>query len=263
MMRATVKRDLAVTRRNALPRWWVAAMACVFALAALPAPAAGKPDLSGFWNLAGGVPKDKVLLGKLPPNTVILEDTGAAEFPAGEFGGLKVKPHALEAAKRWNPRDDMKLSNACKPPSIVYAMQGPFPIEIFQGTEFIIIKLEYFDLVRIVFMDGRPQPGPDYPLSKVGFSTGRWEGDTLVVETTHLEPATITNNGLTHSDKVRVIERFRLSADGNTLMATQEFEDPEVLDNRGARFIAWKRQPGEHVYPYECDPTFALEYQKG
>jgi len=263
MTRATVNRKLAIiARRRALPRWGGAAVTCAFVLAALPALAAGKPDLSGFWNLAGGVPKDKVLLDKLPPNTVVLEDTGAAEFPAGEYGGLKVKAHALEAAKRWNPRDDMKLSNACKPPSIVYAMQGPFPIEIFQATELIVIKLEYFDLVRIVFMDGRPHPGADYPLSKVGFSTGRWEGDTLVVETTHLEPATITNNGLTHSDRVRVIERFRLSADGNTLMATQEFEDPEVLDNRGARFIAWKRQPGEHVYPYECDPTFALEYQK-
>ena len=36
----------------------------------------------------------------------------------------------------------------------------------------------------------------------------------------------------------------------------------EVLDNRGARFISWKRKKGDHVYPYECDPTFALEYQK-
>jgi hypothetical protein len=241
----------------------LAAMALAVSLACAPASAASaKPDLSGFWMLASRVPQDKKLMSLLPPNTVVLADTGAAEFPAGEYGGLKVKPHALEAAKRWNPRDDMKLSNACKPPSIVYAMQGPFPIEIFQGTELIVIKLEYFDLVRIVFMDGRPRPGADYPLSKVGFSTGRWEGDTLVVETTHLQASTITNNGLNHSDKVRVIERFRLSEDGKTLLATQEFEDPEVLDNRGARFIAWERRPGEHVYPYECDPTFAMEYQK-
>ena len=220
----------------------------------------GHPDLSGFWNLAGNVARDKTLMDRLPANTVVLDDTGAAEFPKGEFGGLKVKPKALAAAATWNPKDDMSLTNACKPPSIVYAMQGSFPLEIYQGTEFILIKLEYFDMMRIVFMDGR-KADAQTPASKVGFSTGRWDGDTLVVETTHLSPSTITNNGLAHSDKVKVIERFRVSPDGSTLMATQEFEDAEVLDNRGARFIAWKKKAGEHVYPYECDPTFALEYQ--
>lgn len=240
---------------------WVGAMLLCVACVASAAPATGKPDLSGYWMLSAKVPRDQALIDRLPPNTVILDDTGPVEFPTGEFGGLKVKAAALEAAKKWNPRDDMSVKNACKPPSIIYAMQGPFPLEIFQGTEFIIIKLEYFDMTRIVFMDGRPQPSADFPHSKLGFSTGKWEGKTLVVETTHLEAATITNNGLNHSEKVRVIERFRLSDDGTTLLSTQEFEDPEVLDNRGARFIAWKKKPGEHVYPYDCDPSFALEYQ--
>jgi hypothetical protein len=237
------------------------ALSCVMSITASAAGPAARPDLSGFWTLSGKVPRDKGMISKLPPNTVVLDDTGPAEFPSGEYGGLKVKAKSLEAAKKWDPRDDMSLSNACKPPSIVYAMQGPFPLEIYQGTEFIIIKLEYFDLVRIVFMDGRARPGADHPHSKTGFSLGRWEGDTLVVETTHLEPATITNNGLTHSDKVRVIERFKLSEDGSALLSTQEFEDPEVLDNRGARFIAWRRKPGDHVYPYDCDPSYALQYQ--
>ncbi|MEP7247588.1 MAG: hypothetical protein ABI885_28430 [Gammaproteobacteria bacterium] len=230
--------------------------------ASIAPPSKAHPDLSGFWSLTSKVPRDKALIDHLPPDTVVLDDTGAAEFPAGVFGGLKVKPKALEAAAKWNPRDDMSVRNACRPPSIVYAMQGPFPMEIFQGTEFIILKLEYFDLIRIVFMDGREHPPADAPHTKLGFSTGKWEGGTLVVDTTHLEPSTITNNGLNHSGKVHVIERFRLSEDGTTLLSTQEFEDPEVLDNRGARFIAWKRKPGEHVYPYDCDPTFALEYQK-
>ncbi len=237
-----------------------ALLACAW-VASVSAAAPTHPDLSGFWDLSAKVPRDKALIDRLPPNTVVLEDTGPVEYPSGVYGGLKVKPPALEAARKWNPRDDLSLRNACRPPSIVYAMQGPFPIEIYQGTELIVIKLEYFDMVRIVLMDGRPEPGPDYPHSKTGFSRGHWEGNTLVVETTHLEPATITNNGLAHSDKVRVFERFKLSGDGSTLLATQEFEDPEALENRGARFIAWKRKPGEHVYPYDCDPSFALQYQ--
>jgi hypothetical protein len=242
-------------------RWTMAVALCAVTLTAAAAPPA-RPDFSGFWMLSAKVPRDKALMDRLPPNTVVLDDTGPVDLPAGDFGGLKVKPKALAAALKWNPREDMSVSNACKPPSIVYAMQGPFPLEIYPGTEFIIIKLEYFDLIRIVFMDGRAHPPGDAPHSKLGFSTGKWEGSTLVVETTHLEPATITNNGLNHSDKVRVIEHFRLSEDGSTLLSTQEFEDPEVLDNRGARFIAWKRKPGDRVYPYDCDPSFALEYQQ-
>ena len=242
-------------------------LACVgsFAVAASATSAAAPaahPDFSGFWDLAMKVPRDQGMIDKLPANTVLLEDTGPVEFPIGVYGGLKVKPKSLEAAKKWNPRDDLSIANACRGPSIIYAMQGPFPIEIYQGTEFIIIKLEYFDMMRIVFMDGRPQPGSDYPHTKTGFSTGHWEGDTLVIETTHLEAATITNNGLTHSENARVIEHFKLSADGSALLSTQEFEDPEVLDNRGARFIAWKRKAGDHVYPYDCDPSYALQYQE-
>src|SRR5262249_10768137 len=131
----------------------VALLATCAATAPAAEPAAIKhPDLSGYWNLSARIPVDKAMVAALPPNTVVLEDTGPAEFPAGVYGGLKVKPKALDAAKKWNPRDDMSISNACRAPSIVYAMQGPFPIEVFQGTELIVIKLEYFDMVRIVFM---------------------------------------------------------------------------------------------------------------
>jgi hypothetical protein len=230
------------------------------AAAALPLRG-GHPDLSGYWNLSVRIPRDAQLMAQLPPQTVVLDDTGPVELPPGDFGGLHIKPRALAAAHAWKPLDDMTLSKACKAPSIIYAMQGPFPIEIYQGTEFIIMKLEYFDMVRIIFMDGRAPPA-NTPDTATGYSVGRWEGNTLVVETTHLEAATITNNGLDHSNKVRVLERFRLGAGGQTLLSTQEFEDPEVLDGPGARFIAWRRKPGEHVTPYECDPSFVVNYQQ-
>ena len=48
--------------------------------------------------------------------------------------------------------------------------------------------------------------------------------------------------------------------DLKTLLARQEFEDPDTIENRGARNMAWDRRPGEHIYPYECDPTFVLNY---
>lgn len=222
---------------------------------------AARPDLSGFWMLAQGAPiEDPALKAKISPGTVILADTGAVEFPRMEFGGLKLTPAAEEAAKTWNPEDEMSVSSTCRIPSIVYAMQGPFPIEIFQGTEFTVIRLEYFDMARVIFTDGRKHMPAGAPLTKTGNSVGRWEGDTLVVETIHLKEATITNNGLSHSDKVRVTERFKLSADGKKLLATQEFEDPEMLLNKGVRFITWNRVEGDHVHAYDCDPSFAENY---
>lgn len=229
--------------------------------APVAAAAASHPDFSGFWNLDVRIPRDEALMKEVAPNTAFLDDTGPKEFPAGDFGGLKLKPAALEATRKWNPYTQLTPDNACKPPSIVYAMQGPFPIEVFQSDKFIVIKLEYYDMVRMIFLDGR-QPESDFPDSDVGFSSGHWEGSTLVVETTHLEPATITNNGLDHTSGVRVLERFKLGPDGKTLLATQEFEDPAVLDNRGVRFIAWRKQPGQHVFPYECDPGFAGNYSQ-
>ena len=217
------------------------------------------PDLSGYWGSGRAAQPDPDRVKRLPPNTVVLRDAGAVEFPSNEFGGLRVKPAALAAAKAWKPADDMSLDRVCLPPSIVYAMQGPFPMEIHQASELIVMKLEYYDLVRIVFMDGRAHPDK-VPHSKVGHSIGRWDGSTLVVDTVKISESTITNNGLNHSDGVHVVERFWLSADGRTLFGLQEFEDQAVLDNRGARFMAWDRVPGEFVLPYECDPSFALNY---
>lgn len=224
-----------------------------------PAPPPAHPDFSGFWNLDMQVPRDPQLMKEVAPNTVFLDDTGPVEFPAGDYGGLKLTPAALAAAKKWDPYAQLTPENACKPPSIIYAMQGPFPIEIFQSERFIVMKLEYYDLVRLIFLDGR-KAEKDYPDSPTGFSSGHWEGSTLVVTTTHLQPATITNNGLDHTSGVRVTERFKLGPGGKTLLSTQEFEDPAVIENRGVRFIAWRKEPGQHVYPYECDPGFAGNY---
>jgi len=234
------------------------------ATASAPAPAAvmAHPDFSGFWNLDLKTARDPALMAQIAPNTVFMDDTGPVEFPAGNYGGLIPTPAAQAMIKKWNPRDQLKPENACRPPSIVYALQGPFPIEIFQSDVFIVMKLEYYDLVRLIFLDGR-KPEADFPHSMTGFSSGHWEGSTLVVQTTHLEAATLTNNGLDHSENIKVTERFRLSPDGKVLMATQEYEDPAMIENRGVRFIAWRRQPGQHVYPYECDPGFAGNYKSG
>jgi hypothetical protein len=226
------------------------------------AASARHPDLSGFWALAPEPIAHPVLMGKLPPNTVVLVDSGYRDFPLEIYGGLNVKPEALAVALKWKPADAMTVSRTCEPPSIVYSIQEPFPFEIHQTPELIVFKYEYFDMVRLIFMDGRPHPPESAPHSKTGHSVGRWEGDELVVDTTHLSPATITNNGLDHSERIHVVERYKLGTDGKTLFATQWFEDPKVLNSNGARYVQWLARPGEYVLPYDCDPSLGLEYQQ-
>lgn len=68
----------------------------------------------------------------------------------------------------------------------------------------IVFQVEYFDLYRIIFMDGRAYPPADAPQSRSGHSVGQWEGDSLVVDTTHIAPATLLNNSLTHSDYIHL-----------------------------------------------------------
>jgi hypothetical protein len=232
------------------------------ALALLPAPALAEPNLSGFWSSSREQKPDPALMAKLPPNTAIIMDTGAEEFPRGEFGGLKLKPAAREHAEKWKPEDEMTISRTCLAPSIVYSIQGPFPFEIYQTPQLIVFKYEYFDMVRLIFMDGRPHPPADAPHSKTGHSVGHWDGDELVIDTTHIAPSTITNNGLDHGANIHMVERYKLSVDGKTLMASEWFEDPDTLDNNGARSIQWTARPGQYVFPYDCDPSFALNYQQ-
>ena len=238
---------------------WLAIVPLALVVAA-PAVAEDAPNFEGFWGLSwsAGEP-DAGMVAALPPNTVVIDDTGAAEFPSGEFGGLILTPEAKAHAETWRSEDDMTLDRVCLPPSIVYAVQGPFPFEVHQTPELIVFQYEYFDQTRLIFMDGRSAP-EGLPHSKMGFSVGHWEGQDLVIETDHIAASTITNNGLDHTDDIRMVERYRLSEDGSRLLATQWFSDPAAIENNGARWIAWEKREGEHIYPYECDPTFALEY---
>ena len=244
------------------------AFALIAAAALAGAPAAANsddpahPDLTGYWGPSfkiGDMPAD--LKAKLPPNTVILKDTGPAEFPRGEYGGLIPTAKAKAIADAWKTEDEMTLARVCLPQSVIYAEQGPFPLEIEQAPGLVVIRYEYFDEVRLIHTYGRPHLPANAPHTKMGDSIGRWEGNTLVIDTDHLEASTITNNGLDHSDAIHMIERYRLSADGKRLEASQWFSDPEMIQNNGARFIAWSKDPAKHIYPYECDPSFALEYQ--
>jgi hypothetical protein len=232
------------------------------ALFALQAGAA-TPNFEGFWwpGRAATGARLPELVSKLPEKGAAMRDLGAPSRTGGNFGDLDVKEAARAAAMKWNPMDEETVANACKPPSIIYGMPGPFPFEIHQSDKLMVFRLEYYDQVRVVFLDGRPHPGKDYPHTTVGHSVGRWEGDTLVVDTTHLAASTLMGNGLRHSDDVHLVERFRLTPDGKNLHWTQDVEDPQVLNNHGIRYSVMEKRDG-NIFPYECDPSYGQSIEQ-
>lgn len=213
--------------------------------------------LSGFWQPKfGKEPLGQVLLDQLPPDALLINDAGDNELQPGQFAGLRLTPRALAEAERYDPNAMQRADAACIPPSVAFYMQAPFPFEIDEGRDLVVFRMEYYDLVRVVYLDGRAHPPAEHPHTKSGHSVGRWETDatgaTLVVDTTHIAAGTFMNNGFDHSANLHLVERFRLSPDGNTLWLTQLYEDPETFAGLAARYVAFTREPGGFIYPFEC-----------
>ena len=226
-------------------------------LLSLPLSAWAQPvDLSGFWMVRfEREPSGEVLIDKLDEDAVFIDDAGGLELDEGDFAGLELSEAALEQVRNYDFSEELLRENTCKAPTVAFYMQAPFPIEIHQGQDMIVMQIEYFDLYRIIFMDGREHP-EEHPHSKSGYSIGHWEGEELVVDTRFISSGTLMNNGFDHSENLRMTERFRMSDDGQILWLTQVYEDPEVFTGKAARYMAWNRVPGEHVLPYECNPDF-------
>lgn len=227
------------------------------------AQSSAAPGIAGFWSPSfGGPPRGDAaatviadMNARFPEGTVVLGDAGAVEYPPGEYGGLVIHEPLVAAAVDYDPRAQTTVSLTCRPPGLIYSMQGPFPIEIFTGRDIVVIKLEYFDLVRVVFMDEDAHPD-NWLHSQTGHSIGHWEGDTLVVDTIALQAGTLFNNGVDHTENVHLIERFTPAGE-DTLIVSQQFTDPDSFTGTAARIFSFSRAD-DHVYPYDCDPAYGI-----
>jgi hypothetical protein len=139
----------------------------------------------------------------------------------------------------------------CVPPGIPGSMQQPYPIEFLFTPGRVTILIETYSLVRRVYTDGAPpaaEPDPSYQ----GTSVGKWEGDTLVVDTTAILPETSPLNGINgHSDKLRVTERIRLTEpDVMEIVTTRE--DPEVFVEPYTTTAYYQRHRDWKIMEYVC-----------
>jgi hypothetical protein len=129
-------------------------------------------------------------------------------------------------------------------------------IEIVQAPGYVVIRLEIIHETRVIPLEARPRLGSAIT-HWLGDSRGRWEGRTLVVETTNFNgrfPMMIQGpggTGIPTSESLRVVERFT-RVDQNTIDYELDVEDPVVLTRPWKAAFAWKRDPAYYLYEYGC-----------
>jgi hypothetical protein len=189
----------------------------------------GRPNLNGIWQALNAANWD-------------LQGHAAAKGPVASVGAVFAVPPGLSvvegneipylpaalAQKKQNQANWPALDPEakCYLPGVPRATYLPYPFQIVQSPQNILIAYEYAGAVRTINM-GAPTKAPGD--SWMGWSNGRWEGETLVVDVTSLmENTWFDRAGNFHSDALHVVERYTpRSAD--TLMYEATIEDPKVF----------------------------------
>ncbi len=252
-----------MTRKSGLLSWFVACtLACLGAVAvaaaqqaqpsrpARRAPTAADwarvarlPDFTGVWELPLGPP---------PRGGAARGADAAARGRGRGFGGPSLTPEYAAKKKAFdaNPPEDGETAN-CLPPGMPGIMSQPYPMEFLLTPGQVTIVIEAYMQVRHIYTDGRPLPEDPDPTFQ-GTSVGRWEGDTLIVDTVGFSPLTTIDRGVPHGDNMRIRERFRLS-DPDTMTIETTIVDPTVLTTPYLFNRTLKRHRNWTIAEYVCE----------
>lgn len=188
-----------------------------------PAPrtADGKPDFSGLWQPGGGAESAPVAGG-----AILTPEFG--NIAAGRKEPLPYRPWALDLRKsREADNGKENPDGKCLPLGMIRMHSHPFPRKMIQVPGLIAILYEKGVDFRQIFTDGRPLPKDPNP-SFNGYSSGKWEGDTLVVETVGFrDDIWLDGAGNPISESAKVTERFRRPNFGN-LEIEVTVDDPKA-----------------------------------
>ena len=150
----------------------------------------------------------------------------------------------------WDPlADDPALR--CIPPGIPVAMDNPYPIDFTDRGDTIVMRLEEWDGVRTIHMNADASAA-DRPASHMGFSVGRWEGNTLIVTTTDVDYPFFDDVGTPQSAGAEIVERFTLGDDDSRLDWRATITDPVNFTEPVTLSGYWAWVPGEQIKRYEC-----------
>jgi hypothetical protein len=228
----------------------LAALSSAPVLAQTMTPGTGGPDISGMWR-------------PLPRN----QDGSGMD---GDYAGLPLNAAGRWRAQSWVPENFEVPEFVCRPHAWDFSLEAGasrmrWVPEIFDPTQELIAYHGRFSMREqetTIWMDGRPRP-PDYDRhSWSGFSTGEWEGDTLVQTATHLKEAYARPWGPMRSDEATV--RTRWKRIGNYLRATAITYDPVYMAEPYIRTsLFWVLDPQLVMPPYPCEEATETVVARG
>jgi hypothetical protein len=209
--------------------------------------------------------------------------TGSWErYPAGRGGGARdpnAPPPAMqpplkpEYLKEWQARvqasreADAKgkpLATGyvnCLPDGMPTMMGAMFPLEILQSKGQVTVIEEAFTQVRRILLDKPQKTVDDVEPGFYGHSVGKWEGDTLVVDTVGIKE-NIRYQNTPHSPEMRIRERIHLKAP-NVLWDEVTIEDPVVLEKPWTITYAYRKMPDYTLLEYVCEDNREYSDQNG
>ena len=201
-----------------------------------------------------------------PGNETATSIAGTWFPPRTEFNGF------LGGARNWPVTEKGKAAMAantdprattqkdCIPIGAPALMFYPVANTITVQRDRVVMKVDWLDSERTIYLDGRKHP-PASETSLLGHSVGRWEGNTLVVETTNFKEHPMGfSNSLPSSTRKRLTERFGLSQDGKSLIYSGVMEDPEYLAKPVEWSGQWLYRPNMPHSNEKCDLEVARKF---
>ena len=195
----------------------------------------GKPDLSGFWMPADEVKHLLDLASDMKPNDIPLQPW------ARDLYNQRIAN---------NGKDHPGVS--CLPSGIPEKDNIPDGLKLVQTEDLVLLLHESRTIYRQIFTDGRPLPKNPLP-TWMGYSIGRWEGDTLVVETIGQNGRTwLDMRGLPGTESLRVIERFQRPKIGQMNLDVT-IDDPAAYTRPWNVKLVWRLEPDTDLIESICE----------
>jgi hypothetical protein len=191
--------------------------------------------------------------------TSAFDDTWSRKAGYSPHGKPAYDPNMTAAAKAradvFDAAEDPAIQ--CVPFGLVRQSMAVYPMEIIHDENVLFFRYEVWDALRMVFMDGREFP-EDAKHTPFGYSIGHIEDEnTLVIETRFVTVGIIdetpgSNHGLTHTSKLRTIERYLLSDGQREMKLEMKMVDEDTFVEPWVLTQAWIRTPDEVLLPYGC-----------
>ena len=216
----------------------------------------GKPDLSGVWVNGGQGAAGRRAGGPPPPPTDPTAPPTPTFFNAGQnvTGGLPFQEWAAELRKERTTTNAKDNPDAhCLPMGFLQFHMHPQPRKIVQTPNVTVIIYEANYGLRQIFTDGRALPSEDANPTWEGYSIGRWDGDTLVVQSSGFrDGGWLDVNGSPFTDKLKLTERFTRLNYG-TLRIDITVDDPKAYTKPWTVRITQRLTPEDEMIEFVCN----------